>query len=207
MTYILNKLLLLPGIIIGLSFHEAAHAKVSNMLGDPTPKLQGRVTLNPLAHIDVMGFIALLIFGFGWGKPVQVDPRYYKNKRRDEFLVSIAGVCTNLVVAVVFAFISGFAYRAFFATNSYVMYYIFNALFYVVTINLCLMVFNLIPVPPLDGWGILTQIFDLEKYSWYSRIYQYGSLILVALIIFNVTDLILTPALTAMTDLLTNVFF
>ena len=89
---ILTKILMLPGIIIGLSFHEFAHAWVSDKLGDPTPRRQGRVTINPLAHIDWMGFLALLLVGFGWGKPVQIDPGYYKHRRRDEFLVGIAGV-------------------------------------------------------------------------------------------------------------------
>ena len=83
---ILSKLLTLPGIIIGLCFHEAAHAKMSDKLGDPTPSMQGRVTLNPMAHIDVIGFISLILFGFGWGKPVMIDPRYYKHPRRDVLL-------------------------------------------------------------------------------------------------------------------------
>ena len=81
---IITKVLMLPGIIIGLSFHEFAHAWVSDRLGDPTPRRQGRVTLNPLAHIDWMGFICLVLVGFGWGKPVSIDPRYYKHRRRDE---------------------------------------------------------------------------------------------------------------------------
>ena len=100
---ILTKILMLPGIIIGLSFHEFAHAWVSDKLGDPTPRRQGRVTINPLAHIDWIGFLALLLVGFGWGKPVQIDPGYYKNRRRDEFLVSIAGVTMNLILAVFFS--------------------------------------------------------------------------------------------------------
>ncbi len=81
--WLYTKLLILPGIIIGLSFHEAALALVSYQLGDPTPKLQGRVTLNPLAHIDPIGFITLLFIGFGWGVPVEIDPRYYKNRRAE----------------------------------------------------------------------------------------------------------------------------
>ena len=100
---ILTKLLMLPGIIIGLSFHEFAHAWMSDKLGDPTPRRQGRVTINPMAHIDPIGFLALLLVGFGWGKPVQIDPGYYKHRRRDEFLVGIAGVTMNLLLAIAFS--------------------------------------------------------------------------------------------------------
>ncbi len=191
---ILSKILMLPGIIIGLSFHEFAHAWVSDRLGDPTPRRQGRVTVNPLAHIDWIGFLALLLVGFGWGKPVQIDPSYYKNRRRDEFLVGIAGVTMNLLIAVIFSIPARAIVRAFSgAAASDLIYNIYLMIFYVVSINVVLMVFNLIPCPPLDGWGILTQIFRLDRYSWWYKVYQYGTWILLALIVFNVTDLILTP--------------
>ena len=191
---ILTKILMLPGIIIGLSFHEFAHAWVSDKLGDPTPRRQGRVTINPLAHIDWMGFLALLLVGFGWGKPVQIDPGYYKHRRRDEFLVGIAGVTMNLLLAVIFAIPARAMVRMFSgAVASDLVYNIYLMIFYIVSINVVLMVFNLIPCPPLDGWGILTQIFRLDRYSWWYKVYQYGTWILLALIVFNVTDLILTP--------------
>ena len=95
-SYILGRLIILPGIIIGLSFHEFAHAKASDLLGDPTPRLQGRTSLNPVAHIDPVGFLLLLLIGFGWGRPVQIDPRSYRHRRRDELSVSLAGVTMNL---------------------------------------------------------------------------------------------------------------
>ena len=191
---ILTKILMLPGIIIGLSFHEFAHAWVSDKLGDPTPRRQGRVTINPLAHIDWMGFLALLLVGFGLGKPVQIDPGYYKHRRRDEFLVAIAGVTMNLLLAVIFAIPARAMVRMFSgAVASDLVYNIYLMIFYIVSINVVLMIFNLIPCPPLDGWGILTQIFRLDRYSWWYKVYQYGTWILLALIVFNVTDLILTP--------------
>ena len=194
---ILTKILMLPGIIIGLSFHEFAHAWVSDKLGDPTPRRQGRVTINPLAHIDWMGFLALLLVGFGWGKPVQIDPGYYKHRRRDEFLVGIAGVTMNLLLAVIFSIPARAMVRAFSgAPASDLVYNIYLMLFYIVSINVVLMIFNLIPCPPLDGWGILTQIFRLDRYSWWYKVYQYGTWILLALIVFNVTDLIITPLVT-----------
>ena len=191
---IITKILMLPGIIIGLSFHEFAHAWVSDKLGDPTPRRQGRVTINPLAHIDWIGFLALLLVGFGWGKPVQIDPGYYKNRRRDEFLVGIAGVTMNLLLAIIFSIPARAIVKAFGnAVASDFVYNIYLMIFYIVSINIVLMIFNLIPCPPLDGWGIITQIFRLDRYSWWYKVYQYGTWILLALIVFNVTDLIITP--------------
>ena len=194
---ILTKLLMLPGIIIGLSFHEFAHAWMSDKLGDPTPRRQGRVTINPMAHIDPIGFLALLLVGFGWGKPVQIDPGYYKHRRRDEFLVGIAGVTMNLLIAVIFSLPARAIVKAFNgAAASDFIYNIYLIIFYIVSINIVLMIFNLIPCPPLDGWGILTQIFRLDRYSWWYKVYQYGTWILLALIVFDVTDRIITPLVT-----------
>ena len=102
---IITKLYMLPGIIIGLTLHEFSHAMVSYKLGDPTPKEQGRVTVNPLKHIDPIGFVALIMAGFGWGVPVQINPNYYKNRRLSEALVAVAGVTMNLIIAFVFALI------------------------------------------------------------------------------------------------------
>ena len=199
---ILTKILTLPGIIVGLSFHEFAHAWVSDRLGDPTPRRQGRVTVNPLAHIDWIGFAMLLLVGFGWGKPVQIDPSYYKHRRRDEFLVAIAGVTMNLILAVLFSIPARMMMKAFSGGASDLVYNIYMIIFYAVSINLVLMVFNLIPCPPLDGWGIVTQLFGLEKYSWWYKVYQYGTWILLALILLNVTDLVLTPLVNFFLDLL-----
>ena len=200
---ILTKILMLPGIIIGLSFHEFAHAWVSDRLGDPTPRRDGRVTINPLAHIDWLGFAALLLVGFGWGKPVMIDPRYYKNRRRDEFLVAIAGVTMNLIIAVVLSIPVRMMMKHYGAgVPSDLMYNIFQMLYYAVFINVVLMIFNLLPVPPLDGWNIFTQLFKLDQYDWWYKVYRYGTYILLALIIFNVTDLVLTPLVNAVMKLL-----
>ncbi len=200
---LMSILLMLPGIIIGLSFHEFAHGAVSYALGDPTPKLQGRLTISPFAHIDPVGFLALMLAGFGWGVPVQIDPRYYKNRRRDEMLVALAGVTMNLLLAVLFSLILRFL----FATNpawlsGEVGSILTEMLIQVVVINLVLMIFNLIPVPPLDGFGIVTELFNLRRYDWYWKVYEYGFPILMVLIIFDVTDLILTPAVNGMLQLL-----
>ncbi|MGI6721705.1 MAG: site-2 protease family protein [Anaerovoracaceae bacterium] len=192
--WLMRELMMLPGIVIGLAFHEFGHAFVSDKLGDPTPRMQGRVTINPLAHIDLIGFVSLLFLGFGWGRPVEIDPRYYKHRRRDELLVSLAGVVMNLIMAVIF----GLILRAYAAAVGYDTYsgmhlYIYTILYLVVYINLVLMVFNILPIPPLDGFNIITDIFDLRRYRWWYKLYENGFIILILLIVFNYTDRILTP--------------
>lgn len=193
--WLIDKLILLPGIVIGLSFHEFAHGIVSYKLGDPTPKLQGRLTINPAAHMDPFGFVALLFAGFGWGIPVEIDPRYYKHRRRDELLVSLAGVVMNFIIAIVFAFVMKllFALSPGWLSGS-MGEIVVQILMNVISINLVLMIFNLLPVPPLDGFGILTELFDLRKYSWYYQVYDKGFLILLVLILLGVTDKVLGPA-------------
>lgn len=193
----INKLLFLPGIIIGITFHEAAHGYVSHWLGDPTPKNQGRLSINPLAHIDPIGFIALLLVGFGWGKPVMIDPRYYKNPKRDELLVSLAGVTTNLIIAIIFAVIqillidTGAAYSMGSSWN------VVNLIIqYIVFVNLVLMCFNLLPIPPLDGFSVITQLFDLRKYDWYYKLYSNGFFILMALVFIGALDGFLDKSVT-----------
>ena len=202
-AWIYDKIILLPAIIIGLTFHEAAHGYVSYWLGDPTPKIQGRLSLNPIHHIDPLGFLALMFCGFGWGEPVRIDPRYYKNRRRDELLVGLAGVVTNFLIALGTSFII----KALLNNMTNEFYYgiggiLLEILINIFAINIVLMVFNLIPVPPLDGFGILTQIFKLDRFDWYWKIYQNGFLILMVLIIFDVTDMILGPVCGFFYDLL-----
>ncbi len=199
---IITKLLTLPGIILGLSLHEFAHAWMSDRLGDPTPRRQGRLTVNPLAHIDPIGFVALLLVGFGWGRPVMIDAGYYKNRRRDEFLVAIAGVTMNLIIAVILSFPAKALLNMYYSSGSVLVENIFYIVYYAVSINVCLMVFNLIPCPPLDGWNIVTQIFRLDRHRWWYQVYQYGQWILIILIVANITDLILMPAVTAIMNLL-----
>lgn len=195
MTQIYFKILTLPGILVALCFHEYAHAWMSNKLGDPTPRMQGRLTINPLAHIDIVGFICLLICGFGWGKPVMINPYYYKKRRRDELLVSLAGVLMNLILAILFSFPTRLFESMYYQSGSALFEILYYVFMFTVQINLCLMIFNLIPIPPLDGWGILTQLVNLEKYSWYETVYRNGGWILLLLIIFNVTDIILMPCI------------
>ena len=195
-TYFFNMLLSLPGIVIGLSFHEFAHAWTSWKLGDPTPKNQGRVTLNPAAHFDPFGFLALMFCGFGWGIPVEIDNRYYQHPRRDELLVSVAGVAMNLLIAVVLSFVTHFYMGS---TGYYQMDLntvpglIMTILIQAIIINITLLVFNIIPLPPLDGFGIITEIFNLRKKSWYYDFYSKGNIILILLLIVGAVNGIISP--------------
>ena len=190
-----TKLLIIPGVVLGISMHEFAHAWMSDKLGDPTPRRQGRLSISPLAHIDWLGLGMLFVFNFGWGRPVMIDPSYYKNRRRDEFLVAISGVTMNSIIAVIVAIPARLLYSYYEATGAYTIQMIFLIFYYTVIINLSLMVFNLIPVPPLDGWNIVSQMFNLQKYSWWNTVYRYGIWILFALIFMNITGIILSPAI------------
>lgn len=202
--WLMGELLMLPGILIALSFHEFGHAFVADRLGDDTPRSQGRVSINPAAHIDLIGFIALLFVGFGWGKPVEIDPRNFKKPRRDELLVSVAGVLMNLILAVIFTLVLRFYVDGTGAGFSSGGMYgsIYTMIFYIIYINLILMIFNLLPIPPLDGFNILTEIFDLKRYSWWYTVYDKGFIILMILILFDFTDRILSPCISFFLNLL-----
>ncbi|MDO4869529.1 MAG: site-2 protease family protein [Bacillota bacterium] len=198
-----EKLIILPGIIIGLSMHEFAHAAVAYKLGDNTPKLQGRVTINPLAHIDWIGLAALFFCGFGWGQPVQINPFNFKNRRRDELFVALAGVVMNLLLAILFTFVLKAVTAAFgsYTLASGMGQIVWYIIYYTIQINLVLMVFNLIPIPPLDGFNIIAEIFNFGQTETYWKIYQYGNWILVALIIFGVAGMIIAPCVNGLMNI------
>lgn len=208
MDYFIDKLLIIPGILVGFAFHEFAHAKVADMLGDDTARRQGRVTIDPAAHIDVLGFIMLLIAGFGWGKPVPVNEDNFKNPRRDNMLVSFAGPFTNLIVAVAFVGIIKLIVVfniTFFGTE--IGKIIMTTFHYAVFINIVLMVFNLIPVPPLDGYHILSGLIDLRGKGLHYQLYDKGPIILLILIITRATSYILLPPVEFIRNGLYQIFF
>lgn len=142
-------------LVIGISVHEFAHAWVANLLGDPTARYQGRVTLNPLAHLDPVGTVLLFVAGFGWGKPVPVNPQYFNRPVLDELLVALAGPASNFVIAALLGlFLQNFVVSTTIATVTVA----------VIQINLLLMLFNLLPVPPLDGSKVLHVFLDTATY-------------------------------------------
>lgn len=182
---ILELILIIPAILIGFTFHEYAHAKVADMLGDKTPRFQGRLTLNPLAHIDPIGFIMILIMKFGWAKPVQINRRAFKNGYKDDLKVTIAGPLANLFIAIIFSVIFGFAYKFYFINNytdiTHILVQILNL---IIIINVNLFVFNLLPLPGLDGFGILEDLFPSAFGRIADSLYRY-QFIIFALIAFG----------------------
>lgn len=192
---IIEILLTIPGIIIGLAFHEFAHALAADRLGDPTPRSQGRLTLSPLPHIDPIGFLLLIFARFGWAKPVQINTRYFKKPRRDEILVSLAGPFMNLFLAVVFTgLIKLFHTMGFFEMfSSSIASNLIFMLMYTVLINIVLFLFNLIPLPPLDGFHILANIIHPRNYKLIYALQQYSTIILLLIIVTNITSYIISP--------------
>ena len=172
----------LPGIILGLTVHEFCHALVAHKCGDSTSKDQGRVTLNPLKHIDPLGFIMLIVAGFGWAKPVQFNEQNLRNPKTDVLKIALAGPLSNAVLAmilsVLFSILSSFVSPY----QSSVMQVVTEVFLYAIYINWGLFIFNLIPLPPLDGSHLL--FHQLRRYpALYEGLYKYGSFLLFGLII------------------------
>lgn len=190
-SQILNILYIIPGILLGFTIHEFSHAMVAYRLGDDTPKHQGRLTLSPFAHIDLMGFLAILLIGFGWAKPVQINTRNFKNPRRDDILVSIAGPLSNLGLAIISLLILKFAYPFVSGQLGEVM---INLLLNCVIYNVILFVFNLMPIPPLDGYSIFKNIAPLSFYPFFTKIEKYSQWILI-IFVFLLANTILTPVI------------
>ncbi|MDD3350427.1 MAG: site-2 protease family protein [Eubacteriales bacterium] len=208
LDWLAETAILLPAIVIAISFHEFAHAIVAYRLGDDTPLAQGRVTINPAAHIDPIGLIALLFIGFGWGRPVMINPTRFKKRRLSELLVGLAGVTMNLLLAILFMGLLKILYEfqlVFMLTEIGVI--ISDVIMQIVAINLVLLVFNLLPIPPLDGFGVITQIFNLENTRLYREVYDKGFFILLILILFNITGKILSPGVNFLYEVLYKIFF
>lgn len=162
------------GFLLALTCHEAAHALCANFLGDPTAKFAGRISANPLAHLDLMGTLFLLFVGVGWGKPVPVNPLNFANPRAGEILTALAGPLANFVVALLLAI----PYNFFAASGTDVEQFLGTLIF----INILILVFNLLPIPPLDGGGVVANILPLR----YKIVYeQYGPFFLFGVIAFG----------------------
>lgn len=212
MDYILKMILMIPGMLIAFTFHEYAHALVADKLGDKTPRFQGRLTLNPIAHIDPIGFIAVLIFSFGWAKPVQTNPSAYKNYYKDDLKVSLAGPVANFIVAIVAAFIfvfyMSFIYRILPEALAGVLY---SMLYMILAINVNIGLFNLIPIPGLDGFSLLRDLSPKTFYKFEEKFYQYQMMIMLLLIfvggkIIQVPARIIMNSLLSVASLVVNLF-
>lgn len=169
-----------PVLLIAITAHEFAHGWMSEKLGDPTPRADGRMSLNPLKHLDPMGTLCLLFFHMGWAKPVRINTRYYRDRRKGIILVSLAGPVMNFILAFISVFLGGLLLR-FGNTNSQTIQIAYLLCYYSAVMNTGLGVFNLIPFPPLDGSNVLEQLVPRVGY-FYQRIRPYRTWILLLLL-------------------------
>jgi Zn-dependent protease len=170
----LSFLIIAVGLVVSVTIHEFAHAFAADKLGDPTPRYQGRVTLDPRAHLDPMGTVAILILGFGWGKAVQFDPYNLKDPKRDTALIALAGPASNIILATILSIAIG----VFGISGS-----LFSILATIIFINVMLAIFNLVPIAPLDGSKIAQALLPKQialEYEIFMR--KYGTLVLIGLI-------------------------
>lgn len=181
---LLNTVLSIPAILVAFTFHEYAHAWMADRLGDKTARFQGRLTLNPIAHIDPIGFIMILLFRFGWAKPTPVNPRAFKNYYKDDLKVSIAGPIANLIVAFIFTVITGIYLRLTIGVSGDFADLVLNMLFMVVIINVNLFFFNLLPVPGFDGFNILEDLFPRAFRRIGDQINKYQMIIFFIVVFF-----------------------
>lgn len=178
--YIMGILVSLPAILIALSFHEFAHAWAANKMGDPTAKNMGRMTLDPFKHLDPIGFVMLLLVGFGWAKPVMVNPRNYRHPRRDDILVSLAGPVMNFCLAFVSYGLYFFVLLVLKVDNEIVLQIVSS----LVVLNVYLCIFNLIPIPPLDGYHVLkSALLGKVRPEFFWKFERYGFIILIVLLL------------------------
>ena len=199
MLNLTNILINVPITLIALTGHELAHAWVSTKQGDPTPRYEGRLTINPLAHLDPMGTILMVLTGFGWAKPVGVNPMYYKDRKKGMALTAIAGPCANLIMAFLGVLIgtlilvigTKLGWSGTVLSNIDFIFYLF------VFRNLCFMVFNLIPIPPLDGSKVLGLFIPNRTYYNILQYERYAIILIMLLSFSGAFDMIIGTGVNA----------
>lgn len=207
--YIIHLLLCLPIVLLSLSIHEAAHGYAAYKLGDPTARNLGRITLNPMKHLDPIGFLCMLLAGFGWAHPVPINTRHFKKPRRDMALSAGAGPLSNLLLATVFCallklytvVIPHVSVSSEVAVN--MLFFTYAFLYYGITLNISLAVFNLLPVPPLDGSRLLYVFLPPKYYFGVMKYERYISLAIMLLLFLGV----LSPVIGFVSNSIMNLLF
>ena len=199
--FLLELLYRLPAIFIAFAFHECAHSFVAYKLGDESQRYSGRMTLSPMAHIDLWGLIMIILLGFGWAKPVRVNPRSFKNPRLGMALVSFAGPLTNFILAFL-----GYGLFVLLAVvwrvNNHI---ILGVVYSIFSLNVFLMIFNLVPLPPLDGYHIVEGLIKVKP-KWMYTIEQYSSYILMFLLISGLGGQIAAIGVNYVMPIITNFY-
>lgn len=187
--FLMNLIAGLPGIVIAMVVHEYAHARVAYALGDYTPRLQGRLTLNPAAHVDPIGLLMLFIVHFGWAKPVQINPMNFSNPRRDDILVSVAGPASNLITAFIALIILVLLAKFDFPFSEGTLL-VFNL---IIIYNINFAIFNMLPIPPLDGSHILRNLLPYELARAYEQLERYSFIFLIIILMTPILSYIFVP--------------
>ncbi len=192
-----DLILQIPVLLLALTAHEFAHGYVAYRLGDPTAKSQGRLTMNPLKHLDPLGTLAFIFIKFGWAKPVPVDPRYFRNPRQDMLYVALAGPATNLALALICAIlVKGIVFIAPSLPQTLVATVIIpfaKCLAHSVWINILLCIFNFLPIPPLDGSRILMGVLPHNMAVQYAQFERYSFVLIIILVFSGVISKIIMP--------------
>lgn len=183
-----NMIFRIPALLIALTIHEYAHARVAVWLGDNTPRVMGRLTLNPIAHLDPFGLIMLWLFKFGWAKPVPINPNNFKNWKKDTILVSLAGPGANVIVALFTAILYGILGKMHLLSGGVEATLTFTYIY-----NIMFAVFNLIPLPPLDGSKILMNLLPRQQAAVLEQVEPYAPFILLALVYFDWINVLISP--------------
>lgn len=189
-------------LFTAITVHEYSHGFVAYKLGDPTAKYSGRLSLNPMKHLDMWGALCMVIFGFGWAKPVPINPMYFRDRKRDTALVSFAGPLSNIVLAFVSAIFAAlyvvFIYSRF---NNFITNFIYLVFVQLAVVNIGFAVFNLIPIPPLDGSKILAMFLSNENHAKLMRFEQFGFPVVIVLsltgVLGNILRIFINPLFTA----------
>ena len=184
----------IPAVVVGLVIHELAHAYTAYRLGDSTAKDEGRITLNPLKHLEPLGFFLIVIAGFGWAKPVLFNPENLKNKHRDEILISLAGPFSNFLLGILFMLMARAFYFFEFFNSTDTGLFIVNLVILWGVINFGLFIFNLLPIPPLDGSHLYTTFLKQTNPRFFQRLHQFSTWgLLIIIIIQNNSDIEILP--------------